>query len=213
MAWESLRGGAAGVLTRADDLLPRKQDWTRARIGRDLTAGVMVALVALPLALGFGVASGVGAGAGIVTAVVAGAVAAVFGGSHFQVSGPTGAMTVVLIPIVAAHGGDAVLVVGLMAGLLLLALAVTGAGRAIRYVPVPVVEGFTAGIAVIIALQQLPAALGVEVHAEKILVLAGDAVRAWMADPDWIAPATSLAIVAGILAAGRFSCSSPPRPW
>ena len=111
----------------------------------------MVALVALPLALGFGVASGVGAAAGITTAIVAGILSAVFGGSNVQVSGPTGAMTVVLIPILADHGADGVLVVGVLAGLMLLLLAFTGAGRAMKYMPLPVVEGFTAGIAVIIA--------------------------------------------------------------
>ncbi|NEE29096.1 sodium-independent anion transporter, partial [Streptomyces sp. SID7982] len=74
------------------------------------------AIVALPLALGFGVASGLGAEAGLATAVVAGALAAVFGGSNLQVSGPTGAMTVVLVPIVAEYGPGGVLTVGLMAG-------------------------------------------------------------------------------------------------
>ncbi|WP_436697516.1 SulP family inorganic anion transporter [Nocardioides sp. BYT-33-1] len=199
----------SALTARVRQLAPRREDWTPARPRRDLMAGVMVALVALPLALGFGVSSGVGAGAGIVTAIVAGAVAAVFGGSHVQVSGPTGAMTVVLIPIVAAHGADGVLVVGLLAGLMLLALAVTGAGRAIRYVPVPVIEGFTAGIAVIIALQQLPAALGVDVHAERILVLTGDAVRAWVAAPDPAAPVTALAVAAVIVALARVRAGFP----
>jgi len=187
----------------AGNLLPRRDDWTRARVGRDLTAGVMVALVALPLALGFGASSGVGAGAGIVTAIVAGVVAAVFGGSHVQVSGPTGAMTVVLIPIVAVHGANGVLVVGLLAGLMLLLLAVTGAGRAIRYVPVPVVEGFTLGIACVIALQQLPVALGVEAEADKILVLAWDAVRAAVSDPEAVAPLTAFGIAVVIVGIGR----------
>jgi SulP family sulfate permease len=190
-------------------LLPRREDWSRIDVRRDLVAGTMVALVALPLALGFGASSGVGAGAGIITAVVAGAVAAVFGGSRVQVSGPTGAMTVVLIPIVAAHGTDGVLVVGLLAGLMLLALAVTGAGRAMRYIPVPVVEGFTAGIAVIIALQQLPAALGVEVQAERILVLTQRAFAAWLADPTWTAPATALAVAAAIVVTARVRASFP----
>lgn len=197
------------LLDRARQLAPRRADWAQADLRHDLTAGVMVALVALPLALGFGVSSGVGAGAGIVTAVVAGAIAAVFGGSHVQVSGPTGAMTVVLIPIVAAHGVDGVLVVGLLAGLMLLGLAITGAGRAIRYVPVPVIEGFTAGIAVIIALQQLPAALGVEVHAEKVLVLASDAVRAWAAAPSWGTPATAAGIAALIVLSARVRAGFP----
>lgn len=209
MTTQSPRGRGAWLVARGNDLRPRRADWKTVRPGRDLLAGVTVALVALPLALGFGVSSGVGAAAGIATAVVAGAVAAVFGGSNVQVSGPTGAMTVVLIPIVAVHGVDGVLVVGLMAGLLLLVLAGTGAGRAIRYVPVPLVEGFTAGIAVIIALQQLPLALGVDVHAEKSLILAFDAVRAWGSDPHLVAPAATLAIAAAILASARLTPGLP----
>lgn len=196
--------------SRTRALLPRRADWTHARPRRDLPAGVMVGLVALPLALGFGVSSGLGAGAGLVTAIVAGVLAAVFGGSRVQVSGPTGAMTVVLVPIIATHGADGVLVVGLLAGLILLGLSFAGAGRFIRYVPVPVVEGFTIGIAIIIALQQLPGALGVDVQAEKVLVLAGRAVRAWAEDPAWASAGVTLGVVAVIMAAGRYR---PRLPW
>jgi SulP family sulfate permease len=163
----------------------------------------MVGLVALPLALGFGVSSGMGAGAGLVTAIVAGALAAVFGGSRVQVSGPTGAMTVVLVPIIATYGPDGVLVVGLLAGMMLIGLGYGGAGRFIRYVPVPVVEGFTVGIAAIIALQQLPAALGVRVHAEKVLVLAWKSVEAWLADPTWVALGMTVATATTIVLAAR----------
>lgn len=194
-------GGKA--LLRAGRLLPRGSDWTHGRPVRDLVAGVMVGLVALPLALGFGVSSGMGATAGLVTAVVAGAVAAVFGGSRFQVSGPTGAMTVVLVPIVATHGPDGVLVVGLLAGLMLVALGALGAGRFIRYVPVPVVEGFTLGIAAIIALQQLPGALGVDARAEKVLLLAWRALRDWSGDPQWVPLAIAVSVVACVLALSR----------
>lgn len=183
------------ALARTVRLLPRRTDWTAARPGRDLTAGLMVGLVALPLALGFGVSSGMGATAGLVTAIVAGGVAAVFGGSRVQVSGPTGAMTVVLVPIIATHGPDGVLVVGLLAGLILVGLGYAGAGRFIRYVPVPVVEGFTVGIAVIIALQQVPAALGADVHAERVLVLAARAAKAFADDPHWV----PLGIAAGVV--------------
>jgi MFS superfamily sulfate permease-like transporter len=188
---------------RSQSLLPRRSDWTSARPLRDLNAGLMVGLVALPLALGFGVSSGLGAGAGLVTAIVAGAVAAVFGGSRFQVSGPTGAMTVVLMPIIATNGRDGVLVVGLLAGLILVGLGYAGAGKFIRYVPIPVVEGFTVGIAMIIGLQQVPAALGVDAHAEKVLMLAGDAVRVWAEAPVWAPAATTLAVVVGILVLTR----------
>ena len=126
----------------------------------DLVAGVTVGVVALPLALAFGITSGLGATAGLMTAIVAGLVAGIFGGSNVQVSGPTGAMAVVLLPIVARHGAHAVYVVGLMAGVLLLIASLARLGRLLAYVPWPVVEGFTVGIAVIIFLQQVPNALG-----------------------------------------------------
>jgi sulfate permease, SulP family len=191
-------------VARTRRLLPRRTDWTPARPTRDVTAGVMVGLVALPLALGFGASSGMGATAGLVTAIVAGAVAAIFGGSRVQVSGPTGAMTVVLVPIIATYGPDGVLVVGLLAGIILIGLGYAGVGRFIRYVPVPVVEGFTVGIAVIIALQQMPAALGADVHAEKVLVLATRAAQAWSADPDWVPLGIAVAVTALILVLSRF---------
>ena len=155
-------GWASAVVRRARQLLPGRAELRTMRRDprRDLVAGVTVAVVALPLALAFGITSGLGAGAGLVTAVIAGVVAAAFGGSNLQVSGPTGAMTVVLVPIVAQFGPSAVLVVGFLAGLILIGLGATGAGRYMRYIPVPVVEGFTIGIALIIALQQVPSALG-----------------------------------------------------
>ncbi len=193
-----------GALTRTKQLLPRRSDWTHGRPVRDLTAGLMVGLVALPLALGFGVSSGMGATAGLVTAIVAGALAAIFGGSRFQVSGPTGAMTVVLVPIIAVYGSDGVLVVGLLAGLILIGLGFAGAGRFIRYVPVPVVEGFTLGIAVIIALQQVPAALGADVQAEKVLVLAARALQSWGSHPDWVPLAIATGVIALVLGLSRF---------
>ncbi|MGD9958269.1 SulP family inorganic anion transporter [Nocardioides sp.] len=191
------------AFSRTAQLLPRRSDWAHGRPRRDLTAGLMVGLVALPLALGFGVSSGMGASAGLVTAIVAGAVAAIFGGSRFQVSGPTGAMTVVLVPIIGTYGRDGVLVVGLLAGLILIGLAYAGAGRFIRYVPVPVVEGFTVGIAVIIALQQLPGALGVDAHAEKVVPLAVEAVRAWVATPHGVPLAITVAVAVLVLALSR----------
>jgi len=95
------------------------------------------------------------------TVDIAGFVGAIFGGSNVQVSGPTGAMTVVLVPIVARYGADAVFVVGLMAGVLVVLASVLRIGRSLAFVPWPVIEGFTVGIAVIIFLQQVPAALGV----------------------------------------------------
>ncbi len=144
-------------------LLPQRGDYTGLKRSwrGDLIAGITVAVVALPLALGFGVASGMGAAAGLITAVVAGIVAAVFGGSNFQVSGPTGAMTVVLVPVVANHGLSGAVTVAVIAGVMVIIMGLAGMGRLVTLIPWPVIEGFTVGIAVIIALQQIPNALGV----------------------------------------------------
>jgi SulP family sulfate permease len=167
---------AVAGLTR---LLPRRADYTGlSRSWRsDVVAGLTVGVVALPLALAFGITTGLGAEAGLITAIVAGFVAAAFGGSNVQVSGPTGAMTVVLVPVVARFGADAVLVVGLLAGLLLLLAAALRVGRYLAFMPWPVVEGFTVGIAVIILLQQVPAALGVDKpEGESTAVVAARAI-------------------------------------
>jgi SulP family sulfate permease len=143
-------------------LLPGRADYSALpRTWKsDLLAGLTVGIVALPLALAFGVSSGVGAEAGLITAVVAGFIAAVFGGSNVQVSGPTGAMVVVLAPIVAAHGAGSVIIVGLMAGVIVLMLGLFRLGRSVSFIPWPVIEGFTLGIAIIIFVQQIPAAVG-----------------------------------------------------
>ena len=206
---------APSAVTRVGDrvraLLPGRAEWRSMRRDprRDLLAGLTVAVVALTLALAFGITSGLGAGAGLVTAVIAGAVAAVFGGSNLQVSGPTGAMTVVLVPIVAQFGPSSVLVVGLMAGLILLVLAWTGAGRYMRFIPLPVVEGFTVGIALVIGLQQVPAALGVKGSGEKVFAVAVSSVQAWLAHPQWAEPLIATFVIVMMLLAVRFRPSWP----
>ena len=151
-----------GGLRHARSLLPHRSDYAGLSRSwrRDVLAGVTVGVVALPLALAFGISSGAGAAAGLITAVVAGLVAAVFGGSHVQVSGPTGAMAVVLAPVVAHYGMGSLAMVTVLAGVLVLLAGVTGLGRAVTFIPWPVIEGFTLGIAAIIFLQQVPAALG-----------------------------------------------------
>jgi SulP family sulfate permease len=118
------------------------------------------------------------------TDIVAGVVAAFFGGSNFQVSGPTGAMTVVLIPIVAARGPEALPLVAVVAGLLLVAMAVAGVGRYVGFVPWPVITGFTNGIALIIFLPPLPQVLGITPEpAESTLVVATRTVRGFLESP------------------------------
>ena len=202
-------GQAGGFLV---GLLPNKADLlaTRRSPGRDLVAGVTVAIVALPLALAFGVASGLGAQAGVTTAILAGAIAAVFGGSNLQVSGPTGAMTVVLITVVHQFGTGGVLQVGLMAGVILVLLAVSGVGRYVRYLPTSLVEGFTAGIAVVIALQQVPNMLGLQPgKQDKVLALAADAVARFASTPDPVPIAIALGVAAIILLGSRWKPSLP----
>jgi SulP family sulfate permease len=177
---------------------------------RDLVAGVTVAIVALPLALAFGATSGLGAQAGLVTAVVAGAVAAVFGGSNVQVSGPTGAMTVVLVPVVHRYGASGVLMVGAMAGVILIGLALARLGRYLRYLPLPVIEGFTAGIAVVIALQQVPAALGVHgATGDRVWQVAGDAVVRYVGDPRAAPLLIALAVATAMLVGARRHAAFP----
>ena len=197
---------AGSFVRRTRALLPVRADLSamRRQPRRDVVAGVTVAMVALPLALAFGITSGLGASAGLVTAIVAGLLAALFGGSNLQVSGPTGAMTVVLLPIVAQFGASGVLVVGLIAGVLLIGLAYAGAGRYMRYIPVPVIEGFTVGIAVIIALQQVPAALGVPATpGEGVIAVASEAFRSWFAGPDITAVAIATSVAGVMLLAAR----------
>jgi SulP family sulfate permease len=183
------------VLTVRQRVVPRRSDYAGLSTSyrKDILAGITVGVVALPLALAFGVASGVGAAAGLVTAIVAGFVAAVFGGSNFQVSGPTGAMTVVLLPIVARFGASAVVPVAIMAGGIVLAMGLFGLGRAVSFIPWPVVEGFTIGIAIIIFLQQVPLAIDVpRPEGDNTAIVALRALQS----ADWGVAIQSLAVVA-----------------
>ncbi|MCU1433530.1 MAG: SulP family inorganic anion transporter [Pseudarthrobacter sp.] len=177
--------------------LPSRADYAGLRQSwrTDVFAGITVGIVALPLALAFGVSSGVGAEAGLITAIVAGLVAAVMGGSHVQVSGPTGAMVVVLAPVVAVHGMGSVALVSLMAGLMVCALGISGLGKAVAFIPWPVVEGFTLGIAAIIFLQQVPLATGTAgTPGHNTLLAAIEAASAAVAPTVLL----TLALVAGV---------------
>ena len=124
------------------------QNYMLATFQRDLLAGLTVGAVALPLALAFGVASGSTPAAGLVTAIVAGLVIAGFGGSAYQISGPTGAMSAILIGLSLRYGMGGVWVAGLLAGAALIALGLFRLGRYISFIPSPVIVGFTSGIAV-----------------------------------------------------------------
>ena len=129
----------------------------------DLLAGVTVGLVALPLAMAFGIASGVTPQAGLYTAVVAGFLISALGGSRTQIGGPTGAFVVIVAGIVARFGLPGLAMVTLMAGVILLVMGLTGLGTAVRFIPRPVVIGFTNGIAVLIASTQIKDFFGLRI--------------------------------------------------
>lgn len=128
---------------------------------QDLLAGLTVAAVALPLALAFGVSSGATAAAGLVTAIIAGLLIGLLSGAPYQISGPTGAMSAVLILLVSRYGLPGVWIAGLMAGALLLAIGLLRLGRFIAFIPSPVITGFTSGIALIIFIGQIDNFLGI----------------------------------------------------
>ncbi len=149
------------------DWLPRSilslKDYTWHKFAADALAGVTVGLVALPLAMAFAIASGVAPQAGLYCAIVAGFLISALGGSTTQIGGPTGAFVVVVYGIVAKYGLDGLFMCTLMAGVLLVILGATGLGTAVKYIPRPVVVGFTNGIAVIIASTQIKDFFGIKV--------------------------------------------------
>ena len=125
------------------------------KFGQDALAGVTVAAVALPLALAFGVSSGATAAAGLITAVFAGLIIGGLSGASYQISGPTGAMTAILVSLVAQYGIQGVFIASFIAGVLLLIAGILKLGGLVSYLPMPVITGFTSGIAIIIALGQV----------------------------------------------------------
>ena len=139
------------------------RDYDFGKFLHDLVAGVTVGLVALPLAMAFAIASGLTPQAGIYCAVVTGFLISVFGGSRTQIGGPTGAFVVVVAGIVAAHGVDGLFMCTVMAGVLLIILGATGMGTAVKFIPRPIVIGFTNGIAVLIASTQIKDFLGLQI--------------------------------------------------
>ncbi len=177
-------------------------------LSANFLAGLTVAIVALPLALGFGIAAGLGASAGIISAVIAGLIAAAFGGSRFQVSGPTGAMTAVLIPIVHQYGIEATYAVGFIAGVFLVLAALARVGKYIHRLPDSLVEGLTAGIALVIALQQVAFVLGVEtISEERIWLSAWRELELWVTEPT----ATALAVGGSVIAVNVIGARFFPR--
>jgi SulP family sulfate permease len=136
--------------------------YNAAKFRQDVMAGLTVAAVALPLALAFGVASGATAAAGLVTAILSGLIIGGLSGAPYQISGPTGAMSAVLIVLAEKYGLSGIWIAGALAGILLLVIDIVRLGRFIAFVPAPVIAGFTTGIALIIAIGQIDNLFGIK---------------------------------------------------
>jgi SulP family sulfate permease len=149
---------------RMPKLFEAVRGYNLATFAADLVAGITVGLVALPLAMAFAISSGVPPEAGLYCAVVAGFLISVLGGSKVQIGGPTGAFVVIIFAIVAEHGFNSLLVCTVMAGIFLVILGITGLGSAVKFIPRPVVIGFTNGIAVLIASTQIKDFFGLQIE-------------------------------------------------
>ena len=188
------------------------RDYNLNKFAKDVIAGVTVGLVALPLAMAFAIASGLTPQAGIYCAVVTGFLISLLGGSKTQVGGPTGAFVVVVSGIIAVHGIDGLFMCTMMAGVLLVVLGATGMGSAVKFIPRPVVIGFTNGIAILIASTQIKDFFGLQlakVPGEFWLRMKALAASA----PTWSARATLLAgCTVGVMIACRAVSSRIPGP-
>jgi SulP family sulfate permease len=185
------------TLTLDDRWLPKSvlclRGYNRSKFMHDLIAGITVGLVALPLAMAFSIASGLTPQAGIYCAIVTGFLISALGGSKTQIGGPTGAFVVVVAGIVAAHGVDGLFMCTVMAGILLIVLGLTGMGSAVKFIPRPVVIGFTNGIAVLIASTQIKDFFGLKI--DKVPGEFWLRVKALAASfPSWSLRATLLAV-------------------
>lgn len=137
-----------------------RKGYSKQLLAKDLMSGLIVGILALPLAIAFAIASGVGPEKGLYTAIIAGFAISFFGGSRFQIGGPTGAFIVIVYGIVSKYGYDGLATATLMAGVMLVIFGIAKLGAIIKFIPFPVTVGFTAGIAIIIALGQVPNFLG-----------------------------------------------------
>ena len=176
------------------DLREEFSGYNGKKLSKDLMSGITVAAVALPLALAFGVSSGATAAAGLVTAIIGGVIISIFSGASFQISGPTGAMTAILVTLASKYGMQGILTACFIAGIILVIAGILRLGRVIYYIPSSVITGFTSGIALIIALGQLDNFFGVTSSGD----LAITKVLSYFTngfDPNWQAVAIGAAVM------------------
>ena len=158
-------------------LLSTLKNYSKENFMADLMAGIIVGIVALPLAIAFGIASGVSPEKGIITAIVAGFIISLLGGSKVQIGGPTGAFIVIIYGIIQEYGISGLTVATLMAGVLLILLGVFKLGAVIKFIPYPIIVGFTSGIALTIITTQIADIFGLQFGGEKV---PGDFIGKWL---------------------------------
>lgn len=158
-------------------LLSVLKNYNKADFSTDLMAGIIVGIVALPLAIAFGIASGVSPEKGIITAIVAGFIISFLGGSKVQIGGPTGAFIVIIYGIIQEYGIEGLMVATLLAGVLLVLLGAFKLGTVIKFIPYPIIVGFTSGIAVTIFTTQIADIFGLDFQGEKV---PGDFIGKWL---------------------------------
>ena len=139
------------------------QTYTQKQFYKDLSAGIIVGIVALPLAIAFGIASGVSPEKGLFTAVIAGFIISALGGSRVQIGGPTGAFIVIVYGIVQTYGLDGLMIATILAGVILIIMGLIKLGTLIKFIPLPLITGFTSGIAIIIFITQVKDLLGLKI--------------------------------------------------
>ncbi|MBO5380765.1 MAG: sulfate permease [Bacteroides sp.] len=188
------------------------QNYSKALFMQDLMAGVIVGIVALPLAIAFGIASGVSPEKGIITAIIAGFLISLLGGSKVQIGGPTGAFIVIIYGIIQQYGEAGLIVATLMAGILLVLLGIFKLGAVIKFIPYPIIVGFTSGIAVTIFTTQVADVFGLTFGDEKV---PGDFIGKWMVyfrhfdTINWWNTAVSILSIIIIAVTPRFSKKIP----
>ena len=163
-------------MTFQPKLFSALKHYNRQQLTTDLLAGIIVGIVALPLAIAFGIASGVTPEKGIITAIVAGLIVSVFGGSKVQIGGPTGAFIIIIYGIIQQYGFEGLTIATLMAGVFLIMFGVLHLGTIIKYIPYPIVVGFTSGIALTIFTTQIKDLLGL-----SMAIVPSDFIEKWMA--------------------------------
>ncbi|MGB4438161.1 MAG: SulP family inorganic anion transporter, partial [Sedimentibacter sp.] len=151
------------------DLKLEFKDYNHKKFTNDVMAGLTVTAVALPLALAFGVSSGANAASGLITAIIAGLLIGSLSGASYQISGPTGAMSAILMSLAMKNGMEGVFLAGFISGIILLIAAAFHFGRLVSFIPAPVITGFTSGIAIIIALGQVDNFLGTTSQGENAI--------------------------------------------